>query len=199
MAVAHVALDLRPGGQRRHGVHHHHVDGAGAHQCFADLKALLSGIRLGDEHGVDVHAQRTGIGGVKGVLGVDEGHLTAPLLGLGHDVQGQCGLAGGFRAVDLDDAPLGHAADAQRDVQRQRAGGDGLHHDMGVFAQPHDGALAKVLFDLGDRRFQRFFLIRSGRRGFYRLFLVCHASSVLSDSAGAFRFPHAQSLIQQVQ
>ena len=48
----------------------------------------------------------------EGVLGVDEGHLAPPLLGLGHNVQGQGGLAGGFRPVYLDDAALGHAADA---------------------------------------------------------------------------------------
>ena len=46
------------------------------------------------------------------MLGVDEGHLAPPLLGLGHNVQGQGGLAGGFRPVYLDDAALGHAADA---------------------------------------------------------------------------------------
>ena len=37
-AVAHLALDLRPGHESRHAVHHHHVNGAGADQemCIRD-------------------------------------------------------------------------------------------------------------------------------------------------------------------
>ena len=176
MAVAHVALDLRPGGQGGDGVHHHHIQRAGADQGFTDLQALLAGVGLGDEHGVDVHPQGPGVGGVQGVLGVDEGHLPPPLLGFGHDVEGQGRLAGGLRAVDLDDAALGHAADAQGDVQGQGASGDGVHHHAGVLPQAHDGALAVGLVQLGQAGLQRLLLIR-GRRG--RLdhgFLLCHVN-----------------------
>ena len=70
--------------------------------------------------------QRRGVVGVEGVLGVDEGRDAAGLLGLGDDVQGEGGLAGGLRAVDLDDAAARHAADAERDVEGDGAGGDGL-------------------------------------------------------------------------
>jgi hypothetical protein len=41
-------------------------------------------------------------------------------------VQRERGLARAFRPVDLDDAALGQAADAERDVEAERAGGDRL-------------------------------------------------------------------------
>ena len=47
-AVAHLTLDLRPGHQRRHRVHHNHVNGVGTHQGLGDLQRLLAGVRLGD-------------------------------------------------------------------------------------------------------------------------------------------------------
>jgi hypothetical protein len=67
-----------------------------------------------------------GVLDVQRVLGVDEGAGAAQLLHLGHDLQRQRGLARRFRAVDLDHAAARQAADAQRDVQAQRAGGDDL-------------------------------------------------------------------------
>ena len=175
MGVAHIALDLGPGGQGSHRVHHHYVDGAGADQSLTDLQALLAGVRLGDEHRVDVHAQSPGIVGVQGVLGVDEGHLAAPLLGLGHNVEGQGGLTRGLGTVDLNDTTLGNAADAQRQIQGQGAGGDGLHHDIGVVAQAHDGALTIGLLDLGHGGLQSLLLIRGGSGALHHSFLlVCH-------------------------
>ena len=48
---------------------------------MAEKKPLLAGIRLGDEHGIDIHPQRLGIGGVQSMLGIDKGHLAPPLLG----------------------------------------------------------------------------------------------------------------------
>ena len=48
------------------------------------------------------------------------------LLHFGDDLQRQRGLARRLRAVDLDDAPARQAADAERDVEAERAGGDGL-------------------------------------------------------------------------
>ena len=105
-------------------VDHDHVDGAGAHQRVGDLERLLAGVGLGDQEVVDVDAQLLGVAGVERVLGVDEGADAALLLGLGDDVQRQRGLARAFRAVDLDDPALGQAADAERDVEAQRAGRD---------------------------------------------------------------------------
>jgi hypothetical protein len=65
-------------------------------------------------------------------------------------------LAGALRPVDLDDAPARQAADAQRYVEAERAGGDDL--DLGplaAVAEPHDRALAERALDLRDRRVQR--------------------------------------------
>ena len=44
MAVAHLALDLGTGHHGCHRVHHDGVDGTGAHQRFADLHGLLTGV-----------------------------------------------------------------------------------------------------------------------------------------------------------
>jgi len=82
-AVAHLALDLRARHERRDGVDHDDVDRAGAHERLGDLKRLLAGVRLGDEHILDLDAKRAGIGDVERVLGVDERDLAARLLRLG--------------------------------------------------------------------------------------------------------------------
>jgi hypothetical protein len=72
-------------------------------------------------------------------------------LGLGQDVVDERRLAGGLRAEDLDDAAAGHAADAQREVQRQRAGRDRVDLDLGAFvAHAHDRPLAELALDLGQ-------------------------------------------------
>jgi hypothetical protein len=72
-------------------------------------------------------------------------------------------LPTGFRAVDFDHTPARQAAHAQRDVQAERAGG---HHldvfDHLAFAQAHDGALAKLLFNLGQCNLQGLGFFRIG-------------------------------------
>jgi hypothetical protein len=98
------------------------------------------------------------------------------LLHLGDDLERQCRLAGGLRAVDLDHAATRQAADAQRDVKAQRAGG----HDLDVldrlaFAQAHDRALAELLVDLRQRRLQGL-----GFLGVKRLDGCVHGSGLLS-------------------
>ena len=67
-------------------------------------------------------------------------------------VQRERGLAGGFRPVDLDHAAARQAADAERDVEPERAGGDRLDlHRLVVLAEPHDRALAEGALDLAER------------------------------------------------
>ena len=61
-----------------------------------------------------------GVERVHRVLGVDERADAAELLGLGEHVVDERRLARGLRAEDLDDAPARHAADAEREVERQR-------------------------------------------------------------------------------
>ena len=68
-------------------------------------------------------------------------------------------LTGGLRPVDLDDAPLRDAADAERRVQRERARRDGLDGHLRPVAEAHDRALAKVLLDLIDCRLEGLFFV----------------------------------------
>jgi hypothetical protein len=56
------------------------------------------------------------------VLGVDERRDAALLLCVGRDGEGEGGLAAGFRAKDLDDAPARDALAAQGQVEGERAG-----------------------------------------------------------------------------
>jgi hypothetical protein len=85
------------------------------------------------------------------VLGVDEGADAAAPLGLGDDVEGERGLAGRLRAVDLHHAATRHAADPERDVEPERARGQRLDLlDGAILAELHDGALAELLLDLAD-------------------------------------------------
>jgi hypothetical protein len=70
---------------------------------------------------------------------------------LGDHVQGQRGLAAGFRAVDLHHAAARQAADAERGVEGQRTGGHRLDVVGGAaVAHAHDGALAELPLDLGS-------------------------------------------------
>ena len=187
VAVTHLALDF---GTRHHssdGVHDDGVDGTGAHQRLADLHGLLAGIRLADQQLVDVHAQCGGIGRVEGVLDVDEGHLAALFLGLGEDVEGQRGLTAGFRSEHLDDTAARHTAHAQRQVEAEAAGRDGVHLHGGVIAQLHDGALAELLFDLGQRSCQRILLCARlrllGGGGDVVVLILCHSVLLLYHMA----------------
>ncbi|MNT31083.1 hypothetical protein D3C72_1669060 [compost metagenome] len=94
------------------------------------------------------------------MFGVDKGAGAAQLLHLGHYLQRQRGLARRFRTIDLHHAAARQAADAQRDIEPQRAGG---HHldvlfDLAI-AQTHDRALAELLLDLGERGGKRLLLL----------------------------------------
>ena len=76
-------------------------------------------------------------------------HLQAPSVVLPEDL----------RPVDLDHATARQAADAERDIETERAGGNGLHVDAAlVRPEPHDRAFAEVLVDLGQGRFERLLL-----------------------------------------
>ena len=154
MGVAHLALDLRPGHQRCHRVDHDDVERAGADQHVGDLERLLAGVGLGDQQVVDVDADGRRVDRVHRVLGVDVGAHAAVALGLGDHVHGERGLARRLGAEDLDDPATGQTADAEREVERQRAGGDGCDADVAVLAETHDGALAVLLLDLAERHLE---------------------------------------------
>ena len=147
--VANLALNLGTRDKRGHGVDHDDVNGAGAHEHVANLERLLAGVGLGDEDLVDVDADAGGIARVERVLGVNEGDDAAHGLGLGKNLERKGGLAGRLGAVNLDDAAARNTADAKGHVERDGAGGDGLHLEVGAaVTELHDGALAELLLNL---------------------------------------------------
>ena len=152
--IADFAFEFLLGHQGGHGVDDDHVHGVGADQHFRDVHGLFAAARLADQEGFQLDAQLLGPTGVQGVLGVDEGRDAALALRLGHHVQGQRGLAAGFRSEDLDYPPAGNSLPAQGHVERQAAGGDAGDAAADSGAQGHDGPLAKLLFDLGHRGLQ---------------------------------------------
>ena len=119
---------------------------------LGDLERLLARVRLGDEQVVDVDADLLRVRGVHRVLGVDERADAAAALRLGDHVVDERRLAGGLRAEDLDDAAARQAADAEREVQRERAGRHGSDRHRGTVVHLHHRALAEVPLDLAEGR-----------------------------------------------
>ena len=126
LRVAHLAFDFRLRHQRRHRVDDDDVDAARADEDFDDFERLLAVVGLRHEQVVDVDAQLLRVRGVERVLGVDERRHAAELLRFGDHLQRQRRLAGRLRSEDLDDAAARHAADAERVVDADGAGGDGV-------------------------------------------------------------------------
>ena len=120
VCVADLAVQLGFRRQRRDRVDRDHVDRGGGDQAIGDLQRLLAVVGLGDQQLVGVDADRPRVDRVDRVLGVDEGADPAARLGLGDDVVDQRRLSRGLRAEDLDDPAARHAADAERQVERER-------------------------------------------------------------------------------
>src|SRR5688572_14074951 len=85
------------------------------------------------------------------MLSVDERGSAALLLDLRDDLQRQRRLARRLGPVDLDDAAARQAADAERDVEAERA----RRHDVDIargdrVAQTHDRTFAELLLDLAE-------------------------------------------------
>ena len=157
LRVAHIAFEFGSRHQRGHRVHHDHVHRVRANQRLRNFQRLFAVIRLRDQQIVHIHAQLSRVDGIERVFGIDERRHAAELLRFGDHVQRQRRLAARFRAVDFDHAAARESADAERGVNRNRAGGDYAdRHQHVAVAQPHDGALAVILFNLRDRHFQIF-------------------------------------------
>ena len=95
-----------------------------------------------------------GVLGVERVLRVDERGDAALLLHIGDRVERERRLSGRLGSVDLDDAATREPADAEGDVEGDRAGGDHLDGRALVAAQSHDRALSELPVDLGEGRFE---------------------------------------------
>ena len=154
-AVAHLALDLGARHERRHRVEDDDVHAAGADQGLGDLERLLAGVRLADEELVHVDAAGAGVARVQRVLDVDEGGDAAALLRLRDDVLADGGLARRLRAEDLGDPAARDAADAEREVERDRARGDGVDRLPLGGPELHDRAATELLLDREDRGVHR--------------------------------------------
>src|SRR5471032_651527 len=168
--IAHVAFDFGAWRQRGHRVDDDQVDAARADQRIADFQRLLTGVRLRDQQLVQVDAQLLRITDVERVFGIDEGAGATEFLHLGDGLQGQRGFTGRFRTVDFHHAAARQAADAERDVQAERAGRDDLHFfDRGAGVHAHHGPFAELLFDLRQCGSEGLGLLRCG---YYAFFIV---------------------------
>ena len=150
LRVAHLSLQLGARHEGGHRVDDDHVDGAGAHQRVGDLQRFLAAVGLGDQEILDVDAEAAREPDVEGVLGVDEGRRAPALLGLGHRGEGAHRLARRLGAEHLDDPAAGQPPDAEGGVEGETSGGDDVDLDHLGLAQAHDGALAVLLFHLGE-------------------------------------------------
>ena len=151
LRFAHLAFDFGLRHERGDRVDHHDVDAVRADEDLDDFERLLAVVGLRHEQVVDIDAELLRVGRIERVLGVDERRHAAQFLRLGDDLQRQRGFARRLRTEDFDDAAARHAADAEREVDADRAGGDGLDRLNGaLLAQAHDGALAELLFNLAE-------------------------------------------------
>ena len=160
---------------------------------FDDFERLLAVVGLRDEQVVEIDAELLRVGRVERVLGVDERRHAAELLRFGDDLQRQRRLARRLRSEDLDDAAARHAADAERVVDADGAGRNGVDRlDGALLAEPHDRALAELLFDLADGQLDgldAFAVLRSSS------FVVCSTGGMLAFDAP----PEAQAILEACQ
>src|SRR5206468_7891169 len=156
LRIAHVALDLRARDQGSNRIDDQHVERARAHQRVGDLERLLAVVGLRDEEVLGLDAELARVAHVERVLRVDEGADAAALLALGDELERERGLTRRLRSVDLDHPPARDPADAERDIEAERArrqAGDVLRQRL--LAELHDGALAELLLDLADGEVDR--------------------------------------------
>ena len=84
------------------------------------------------------------------MLGIDECANAAIFLALGNGLETECGFTGGFRTENFNHTAAGQAADAERQVHAEGAGGNNIKVFFLLAAVHfHDGAFAEVFFDLG--------------------------------------------------
>src|SRR5947209_16348931 len=97
------------------------------------------------------------------MLRVDEGADAAAPLRLRDDVVDERRLARGLGAEDLDDAAAGKAPDAEREIERERAGRDRADGHRRAIVHLHDRALSELALDLSERDVECFVLVHLHR------------------------------------
>ena len=114
--IAHFAFKFSLRGQSGHGVDHDQIYRARAHETVHNLQCLLAGIGLGNQQILQIHAQVLRVLNVQCMLGIDEGAGAALLLHLGHHLQGECGFARAFWAINLNHAATWQATHPKRHI-----------------------------------------------------------------------------------
>ena len=143
----HVSFELRLWNERGDGVDDDEIDGAALHEDLRDVERLLAAVRLAHEKLRRADAEVSRVVDVERVLGVDERRDAARGLAFCNRVQGEGGLPARLGAVDFDDATLGIAAAAERLIERGTPGRNARHALGFSIAEPHHGALSKLLLD----------------------------------------------------
>ncbi len=105
----------------------------------------------------------------------DLGYSLQPSVGPHPGIGGQA-LTAAFRSVDLDDTAARQAAEAQRHVQRDRAGRDHLDRHPRLLTEAHDRALAELPLDLEESGIQGLLPVARPLRA--RLAVHCHGDSL---------------------
>jgi len=80
------------------------------------------------------------------VFHINVGGSPAACLAFGDDMLAKSRFAGRLGTIDLGDAGFGDAANSERHIQREGAGGNCFHLHLVSFAEAHDAAFA-VFFD----------------------------------------------------
>lgn len=148
--VSDLAFEFGFGDESGDGIQDDDVEGIRADERFADAEGFLARAGLGDEEVVEIDAEALGVGGIQGVLDINESGEPSAFLGLGHDGEGERGFSGGFRPVNFHDASPGEASNTQGAVNEEIAGGDDFHFGMGIVTEAHNGTLAIIFGDLLD-------------------------------------------------
>ena len=134
VAVAHFTFDFGLRHQCSHGIDDDHVKRTRTNQHIRDFQRLLAVLRLGNNQRISIDAELARIDRVKRMFRIDERGDATVFLGIGHHMQRQCGLAGGFRTINLHDTALRQAADTQCHIQCQRSSRNHLDILLGTIA-----------------------------------------------------------------
>ena len=110
------------------------------------------------------------------MLGINKGSDTAVPLCLGNGVDSQRGLTRGFGTIDFNDTSLGITAHSEGSVEGNTARGNHFDFFDLLIAHLHDGAFAKVFFNLEHRSLKGFELLAicvCGDFFFCHIILLC--------------------------
>ena len=174
MTIAHLTFNFRLRGKGSYGVNDDDVNCAGAHQHIGNLQGLLTGIWLGNQEVIGIHAKQASILRVERVLGVNKRGNAAVLLRGCNSVQRNSGLTRRLRAINLYDAPARETANTKSDIDCGITGRNGLNRWAVVIAQAHHSAFAVILLNHGHCGIEGLLAVISLRGGRRRLLFGCH-------------------------